>query len=92
MYQTPASLAMSYRGAVMLRIKEKCRNTHNHRIPFFLMAAKVYSQTIVTLVYCHSGARSSAAVAVHKSTGNDDVKTIDGIRDYKGPSERGDKS
>lgn len=42
--------------------------------------------------YCHSGARSSAAVAVHKSTGNDDVKTIDGIRDYKGPSERGDKS
>ena len=56
------------------------------------MKTKLSFFYIVTLVYCHSGARSSAAVAVHKSTGNDDVKTIDGIRDYKGPSERGDKS
>ena len=53
----------------------------------FLTAAKVYSQTIVT-----AAPEAPAAVAVHKSTGNDDVKTIDGIRDYKGPSERGDKS
>ena len=78
---------MSYRGCS--HVKNKGKNVEIHRIGEFHFSDG--SKSLLT-DYCHSGARSSAAVAVHKSTGNDDVKTIDGIRDYKGPSERGDKS